>query len=134
MVGARSDDDVWVYARHRINALLFARGIAKIAYGFAVIRFGLDGFRRLCLPDLILGKFSAVSHFVGSQNVPPPPLSGQERHAIDFKVLQSKSGRMRLYVATVRLFANKGTSDHGLPIYHVVVGAPMSLESETQPE
>jgi len=40
-----------------INNIAFARAIAKIAYCYAIAKYGLNGFRHLVLPDLILGKY-----------------------------------------------------------------------------
>jgi hypothetical protein len=131
-LGISGDQDFRVWQSGRVNAPVFARGIAKIAYCHAVIRFGLDGFRRLALPDLILGKFSAVSYFVGvSMNDPPPPFARQMLHAINFTELTAlphpntgERRRMKLHVVQVRLFANSAHDQHGMPIYHVIVGAP----------
>jgi hypothetical protein len=48
------------------NLDTFARALAKIAYCNAVLRYGLDGFRPLVLPDIILGRYPHVAHFVRS--------------------------------------------------------------------
>ena len=106
-----------------IDSHQFARAIAKMAYCQAVITFGLYGFRRLVLPDLILGKYPLVPYFVGSETVdPPPPLSGKVMHMINMDIVTI--GRIRLIVASVRIFANSGTANNGTPVYRVVVGAP----------
>lgn len=55
-----------------INAANFARSLAKIAYCQAVVTFGLDGFRHLVMPDLILGRYPYISYFVGSEKSDPP--------------------------------------------------------------
>jgi hypothetical protein len=123
-------EDYRIWATGRIDAPLFARGIAKIAYCHAVLRFGLKGFRRLALADLVLGKFSAVSYFVGGPlTIPPPPFARNMIHAINFSALVSQVGPesyggLRLHLISVRLFANSTHEDHGMPIYHVVAGAP----------
>jgi hypothetical protein len=107
-----------------IDNVRFARGIAKIAYCGAVARYGFDGFRPLAVPDIILGKYSCIPYFVGSDpGPPPPPDPGQVRHAMDFATATSRDG-MRLLVAAIRLFAHSGSPEHGMPIYRVVVGAP----------
>jgi hypothetical protein len=101
----------------------FARAIAKIAYCQAVSRWGVKGFRRLAMPDLILGKYPMVPHFVGCElKDPPPPMDRKAVHMVDLRVVTIE--RMRLIVGSVRLFANSGTKDHGTPIYRVIVGAP----------
>jgi hypothetical protein len=111
------------FPEFRINHENFARAIAKIAYCEAVAQLGLHGFRRLVLPDLILGRYPCIPHFVGcSIDEPPPPSDRRALHVTQVGFQQI--GRMRLVFATVRLFANSGIEDHGPPVYQVVVGAP----------
>lgn len=106
-----------------IDSLKFARAIAKIAYCQAVAIFGLHGFRRLVMPDLILGRYPLVPYFVGCEmKVPPPPGDAKGVHFVDLRIVTI--GGMKLIVGSVRLFAHSGTSEHGMPIYRVVVGAP----------
>jgi hypothetical protein len=106
-----------------INNITFARAIAKIAYCYAVAQYGLN-FRHLVAPDIILGRYPWVPYFVGSEpGLPPPPHPWQFRHAVELRVATGGSG-LRLFVATVRLFANRGTVENGMPIYRVVTGAP----------
>ena len=105
----------------------YARGIAKMAYCQAVIRYGLHRFDRLDLPDLILGKYYFVPHYVGSDpdDYPPPPMERTVVHVIDLETTALPvSGRV-VIAAAVRLFANSGTDQYGTPIYRVVVGAPL---------
>ena len=45
------------------------------------------------------------------------------RHAIEIATTTERGG-LRLLVALVRLFADSGTAEHGMPVYRVVVGAP----------
>ena len=109
---------------YRIDTNQFARAIAKMAYCQAIALFGADGFRQLALPDLILGKYTGISQFVGSElSNPPPPGPPGLQHRIDV-FDQWMSPRLRLLVAKVRLFADSGTAEHGAPIYTIVVGAP----------
>ena len=111
-------------AEYRIDANQFARAIAKIAYCAAIEHYGLDGFRPLALPDLILGKYSGISYFVGSSVALPPLKEAPGRqHRIDLLDVWA-NGRMRLLIAHVRLFADSGTPEYGTPIYTVVVGRP----------
>jgi hypothetical protein len=71
------------FPEFRINHNLYARGIAKIAYCDAVDRFGLHAFRRLVLPDLILGRYPCIPYFVGCRlDDPPPPTAREVLHAI----------------------------------------------------
>ncbi len=111
-------------AEYKIDVNQFARAIAKIAYCDAIARYGLEEFRPLALPDLILGKYTGISYFVGSSMALPPrrEVAGHQ-HRIDL-FYPWATGSMRLLVAHVRLFADSGTTEHGTPIYTVVVGAP----------
>jgi hypothetical protein len=106
-----------------IISTIFARAIAKIAYCEMVAVYGLASFRRLILPDLILGKYPLVPYFVGSELTdPPPPHDKRFVHAINIGDI-TVGQRLKLIVVSVRLFANSGTKEHGTPIYRVVVGA-----------
>jgi hypothetical protein len=104
-------------ASGEIDNITFARAIAKIAYCHAVAKYGLNGFRHLALPEIILGKYSCVPYFVGSDPGTPRPPDPREATA------RSLAG-LRLLFAAVRLFAHSCTSEHGMPIYRVVMGAP----------
>jgi len=111
-----------------LNLGTFGRAIAKIAYCNAVASYGLNGFRALVMPDLILGKYPCISHFVGSRiGDPPPPSRRDLLHSVGFR--DAVYGRQKLIVAEVRLFANSGTPEHGMPIYCVVVGAPLGTQN-----
>lgn len=109
-----------------LNSIVFARAIAKIAYCNVVAKYGLNGFRHLVLPDLILGRYPCVPYFVGTDpGDPPPPDARNVRHAVQIATANGREG-LRFLVAAVRLFAHSGTREHGMPIYHVVAGAPRS--------
>ncbi len=108
----------------RLNLIPFARAMAKIGYCHAVAVRGLDGVRPLAVPSLILGDYACASYFVGGdgRDPPPPPSPKGQRHRI--QIMDTSAGRLRLITVAIRLFADSGTPDHGMPIYHVVVGAP----------
>jgi hypothetical protein len=107
----------------KINIDKFARAIAKIAYCQAVVKWGLHGFRRLAITDIILGRYRFVSQFVGCQIADPDrPLPNNVKHLI--RLSDEGIGSMRLLLAEVRLYGSSGTKSHGLPTYSVVVGAP----------
>jgi hypothetical protein len=107
-----------------INNMTFARAITKIAYCNAIARYGLNGFRRLVAPDIVLGNYPWLPYFVGSEpGEPPPPHPRHVRHAVELATATGRGG-IRILVASVRLFANSGTAEHGMPIYRVVMGAP----------
>jgi hypothetical protein len=107
-----------------INYTTFARGIAKIAYCHAVLRYGLHGFVRFPLPEVILGSNACASHFVGCElDDPPPPAPRGTLHTVDFETWNN--GGTAVIVVSVRLFAHSGTDTAGLSIYRVVVGSPV---------
>jgi hypothetical protein len=107
-----------------IDNIMFARAITKIAFCYAVAKYGLDGFRHLVVPDIILGKYTWVPYFVGSDpGEPPPPHPRKVRHLVELATITGNGG-LRLLEAKVRLFADSGTADHGMPIYRVIMGAP----------
>lgn len=114
-----------IRAKGILNLATFCRAIAKIAYCHAVIHSGKDGFRPLVIPDIILGKYPYISYFIGGGMDPPPPDAADVRHTITFEI--SRFGRLRLLVVGVRLFANSGTEEHGMPIYEVVFGASKTI-------
>ena len=112
------------FAEFRIDHERYARAIAKIAYCQAVAFYGLHGFRRLVLPDLILGHYPNIPYFVGSPLVDPqPPTNPKIKHVVNISIVE-RSGQ-RLILGEVRLFSNSGTVDHGSPTYQVICGAPM---------
>ncbi len=107
-----------------MNLIAFGRGLAKIGYCNAIVLYGLDGFRHLALPEVILGSYPFVSHYVGGDGAAatkPPDAMGRT-HVLDFDAVTN--GRMRLLVTEIRLFAYHGPADQGVPTYRVVVGAP----------
>jgi hypothetical protein len=124
-------DNFKIWSSGRLNATLFARGIAKIAYCHTVLKYGLDGFRPLILPDIILGRFSGVSYFVGTPlTLPPPPFPKGQRHMVrqvNVDGLRSHKKILgtsfKLHLVYVRLFADSAHQQHGMPVYHVIAGA-----------
>ena len=77
--GKNENLDFWFDAN--VDPFLFGRSIAKIAYCHMITRFGLYGFRRLALPDIILGKCPAIPYFIGDPfETPPPPYSSHAHH------------------------------------------------------
>jgi hypothetical protein len=86
------------------------------------MRYGLDGFRPFATADLILGKFSNIPYFVGSDPAdPPPPDSRGVLHTVTFTNVTI--GLLKYFTVQLRLFAHSGTAENGMPYYEVVVGA-----------
>lgn len=111
------------FPEFRINHELYARALAKIAYCDAIARFGLHKFRRLVMPDLILGRYPCVPYFVGCKlEDPPPPTARDVMHEITVRPELVNS--VKLLVSRIRLFSNSGVQGHGPPVYEVVIGAP----------
>lgn len=105
---------------HNLSA--FARGIAKIAYCTAILRYGLDGFRPLIIPQLILGQYPYIPYFIGPYPRPhrPPNPRGQQ-HLVEFGNTTYKN--LKLLHANVRLFADSRSPESGMPTYLVILGA-----------
>jgi hypothetical protein len=74
------------------------------------------------LPDVILGRSPCITFLVGSDvNDPAPPHAPEFLHVIQHTTVTY--GRLRLMTVRLRLFAQSGTPDNGMPIYEVVVGS-----------
>jgi HNH endonuclease len=105
---------------HNLNT--FARGLAKIAYCNAVMKYGLDGFRPLATPDIILGKYQNIAYFVGSDPAKPyAPYPRGVQHSVGLGSIVFPN--TKFLTATIRLFADSGAKDKGMPFYTVIYGA-----------
>ncbi|MEW6642998.1 MAG: HNH endonuclease [Pseudomonadota bacterium] len=103
------------------NLSTFARGITKIAYCTAIIKYGLDGFRPLFTPQIILGQYPHIPYFVGPLPSPHgPPAPRGQRHVVEFGTLTYQ--RLKLMYANVRLFADSSAPQSGMPRYQVIYG------------
>jgi hypothetical protein len=104
------------------NISTFARGLAKIAYCNAVLKYGLDGFRPLAIRDIIRGKYQNISYFVGSDPTPPSqPYPRGRQHSVALGSITSSN--TKFLTATIRLFGDSGAGDKGMPFYTVIYGA-----------
>ena len=123
VLGVSESADIKVISSGRMDHHFFARALAKIAYCHAVLRYGLEGFRCLALPDVILGRCPAVAYFVGAPKVDPPaPFPSNVFHMIRHTYLDAPRSNLRLHLTAIRLFAASASRNHGMPIYHVIVG------------
>jgi hypothetical protein len=105
--GVDADEIGTTIAHHPHN---FARLLAKIAYGFAVLRLGLANISERYLPAAILGQDKRVARWVGC-DLNQPSQRGAGLHQINLRI---DNGEIHAFV---RLFA-----EFGAPEYHVVVG------------
>ncbi len=103
------------------NTAVFARAIMKIAYCHTVIQLGLDGFRKLCSPQIVLGKYPYISHFVGCDLAEKPRLN-PTLHLCQLSQI-GRPGGMKLWMQAIRLFAGMGAQSRGLPTYYAIAGA-----------
>jgi hypothetical protein len=105
---------------HNLSA--FARGLAKIGYCNAVMKYGLDGFRHLATPDIILGRFPNIAYFVGSDpTAPSPPYPRGQQHSVALGSITYT--HTKFLTAAIRLFGDSGAGDKGMPFYTVIYGA-----------
>lgn len=104
------------------NLSTFARGLAKIAYCNAVMKYGLDGFRPLATPDIILGKYPNIAYFVGSDPTTlSPPYERGKQHSVTLGSITYS--HTKFLTATIRLFGDSGAKDKGMPYYTVIYGS-----------
>jgi hypothetical protein len=103
------------------NLSTFARAIAKVAYCTAVVKYGLDGFRPLVTPQIILDNYPHIPYLVGPLPSPhgPPAPRGQQ-HTVEYGTLTYD--RLKLMFANVRLFADSSAPQGGMPRYQVILG------------
>lgn len=106
-----------------INALVFARMLAKIAHATAVGWLGVDAFKPF-LPPLILGRHENAGYLVGgaappTDPLPPQPYSKKTLHHVLSVIPMSAAGKPHLLAVTIRLFLHIGS-----PTYCAIVGEP----------
>jgi hypothetical protein len=77
--------------KRRIDPAQFGRAVAKIAYCNAIKLYGIDSFKPLAIKDLILGKYSAISYFVGSTRDPPPAPDKRRPSKTEERMLRTRS-------------------------------------------
>jgi hypothetical protein len=115
---------------HNLSA--FARGLAKIAYCNAVMKYGLDGFRHLATRDIILGRYQNIAYFVGSDPTQPsPPYKRGQQHSVSLGSINYT--HTKFLAATIRLFGDSGAGDKGMPFYTVIYGAEGSHRVVAKP-
>jgi hypothetical protein len=92
----------------------FARFVAKIAYGYFVGEYGIDGFMPFVL-NIILGRSNDYYYTVGGSHDILDGTPGAT-HTFSIAPMVVKRGRILINVG-VRLFSSVAT-----PGYHVIVG------------
>src|SRR5260370_2025102 len=104
------------------NLSTFARGLAKIAYCNAVLKYGLDGFRPLETREIILGQYPNIAYFVGSDpTAPSPPYQRGRQHSVTLGSITYS--HTKFLTAAIRLFGDSGAGDNGMPFYTVIYGS-----------
>jgi hypothetical protein len=89
----------------------FERMLAKSAYGFAVAKFGLDGFERVFVLPTILGEKDDAGRWVGcDKNI--NLAAGRDLHDVSIEVMMN-----RVVIVRIKLF-----SIFAAPEYKIVVG------------
>jgi hypothetical protein len=109
------------------HPLIFARMIAKIAHGTAVLAYGLTGFSP-CLTDIIRGTdLSKLWWLIGGD--PSRPVSETKKH-FDVRLLTKEpetNPDPDYIMAEIRLFGNLGA-----PIYWAIVGENLKKRTPLQ--
>jgi hypothetical protein len=106
-----------------INALVFARMLAKIAHAATVGWLGVDAFKPFLTP-LILGHHDNAGYLVGgaappTEPLPPQPYRKDTLHHRMLIIPMSAAGKPHLLAVTIQLFLHIGS-----PTYWVIVGEP----------
>ena len=115
--------------KDKLDVATFARVIAKIAYTGAVGRWGLDAIDWGEVPDIIIGKKTNVSDYVGNYIVKPlpPDPRGELTPLHKTETLDVTVDGKRHIMSNVRLFcaSTVDNTDVGMPTYTVALGAPL---------
>ena len=86
------------------------------------MKYGLDGFRPLATPNVILGRYPNIAYFVGSDpTAPSPPYQRGMQHSVSLGSITYS--HTKFLTATIRLFGNSGANDKGMPFYTVIYGS-----------
>lgn len=109
---ARLDADGFSVSRSGV-LVSFARMLAKIAYGMAILEFGLHAFKDVFVLPCILGQRDDAGRWVGSSEE-PAIVPDVEKLLHRIEVMSGNS----VVSAHIRLFANYKT-----PVYLVFVGS-----------
>jgi hypothetical protein len=110
------------------NLKTFARGLAKIGYCNAVMKYGLDGFRPLVIADIILGKYPNVAYFVGSDPTrPSPPYKRGIQHSVALGSINYSN--IKFLTATIVCLAIVARRTTGCPPTPLSMALKASAES-----
>jgi hypothetical protein len=104
-----ADSSIKVTIRYKPSD--FARMLAKIAYCYSVLQFGLNGIAEPTVVPVILGRDADIGRWVGTDENEAPPLGANDLHRIQTDLLGEN------ITAAVRLFASSPS-----PTYEVIVG------------
>jgi hypothetical protein len=86
------------------------------------MKYGLDGFRPLITPNIILGRYPNIAYFVGSDpTAPSPPYQRGMQHSVMLGSITYT--HTKFLTATIRLFGDSGANGQGMPFYTVIYGS-----------
>jgi hypothetical protein len=91
--------------RDKFSPELFARLIAKIAYGFAVVKLGLDAIENAYVLPAILGHSGGIGQWVGC-DLDQSPAPEDASHRVTIRVVNGE------ILGHVKLFAQFGTQEY----------------------
>jgi hypothetical protein len=97
-----------------VSVMEFSRMLAKIGHSYAIAELGEQAFRPI-LSDLILGRSTTPSYWVGGDASEEPPTTEPLLHRIYLQ--NCVTSGIEYVLVAIRLFAFAG-----MPRYHVVVG------------
>lgn len=106
--GAASVSIVGVDKTNRVDHADLGRMLAKIAHGYAVAELGLHNFRPFLLHIIKEQKPYYLTHFIGSDIVPP----GEATDLHEIEIDKSELWGQHLIVVRLRLFATMKSQNH----------------------
>ena len=104
------------------NLSTFARGLAKIAYCNAVMKYGLDGFDTVGNPTSFLVDIrTSHTSWEAIRTPPSPPYARGRQHSVGLGSITYT--HTKFLTATIRLFGDSGAGHKGMPFYTVIYGS-----------
>ncbi|WP_334165157.1 HNH endonuclease [Phenylobacterium sp.] len=121
-IGLPFGESAEVVGRRNMDLVTFARALAKV--GYCHLWTADPGpFDPLPTRELVLGQYPNAAYLVGGgedEDTPPPEENVKLMHWVTIR-WEPLAGRDVLF-AVIRLFANAGTDEKGMPLYLVALG------------